>query len=377
MDRKIPLYTLDGVTEAEKTTHYFSTGDGLGLQLLRFNREPSKDVVLIIHGLTTSTDMFVMPEHYNLVQYLLDNGYGDVWTVDYRMSNRWNYNLQRSHYTMDDIALYDFPAAIAKLREEVGPEARIHVICHCLGSVSFLMSLFAKQVTGIASVIANSVALTPRVPAFSRVKGFVGPTLFETILGFPYVSPMWHEDAGLTRGKIVSKLVSAVHRECDVPACHMLSLMWGAGFPALYLHENLDPVTHERGGDLYGPVNIHYHRHVLKMIRSKNTAVKFERDNPKYDALPNNYFRYAKEIETPILLVTGDQNRVFADSNIECHRRLEKLVPGRHRLHIFKGYGHQDVFMGKDVARDIFPTFLEYLREHSEARSEEQRAAAV
>src|ERR1043165_5056520 len=191
MDRKIPLYTLDGVTGAEKSTPYFSTADGLGLQLLRFQRAASDDVVLIIHGLTTSTDMFVMPEHYNLVQYLLDNGFRDVWTVDYRMSNRWNYNLQRNHYNMDDIAMYDFPAAIAKLREEIGPERRIHVICHCLGSVSFMMSLFGKQVTGIASVIANSVALTPRVPAFSRVKGFVGPTLFETLLGFPYVSPMW------------------------------------------------------------------------------------------------------------------------------------------------------------------------------------------
>ena len=375
MVRTIPLYTLDGVTGAEKSTHYFSTADGLGLQLLRFQRAASDDVVLIIHGLTTSTDMFVMPEHYNLVQYLLDNGFRDVWTVDYRMSNRWNYNLQRNHYNMDDIAMYDFPAAIAKLREEIGPERRIHVICHCLGSVSFMMSLFGKQVTGIASVIANSVALTPRVPAFSRVKGFVGPTLFETLLGFPYVSPMWHEDAGLTRGKIVSKLVSAVHRECDVPACHMLSLMWGSGFPALYLHENLDPVTHERGGDLYGPVNIHYHRHVLKMLRSRNTAVKFDPGNPKYEGLPNNYFKYAKEIETPVLLVTGDQNRVFKDSNIECQRRLEKLAPGRHRLHVFKGYGHQDVFMGKDVARDVFPTFLEYLREQSEARASTGAAA--
>ena len=149
----------------------------------------------------------------------------------------------------------------------------------------------------------------------------------------------------------------------------MLSLMWGSGWPALYLHENLDPVTHERGGDLYGPVNIHYHRHVLKMIRSRNTAVKFEPGDAKYDALPNNYLKNAREIQTPLLLVTGNQNRVFADSNIVCHKRLEKLVPGRHRLHIFEGYGHQDVFMGKDVARDIFPTFLDYLREHSEANT--------
>ncbi len=70
MDREIPLYTLEGVRDADVTTHYFSTQDGLGLSMLRFNRDPgneAKDSIMIVHGLTTSTDMFVMPEHYNLV----------------------------------------------------------------------------------------------------------------------------------------------------------------------------------------------------------------------------------------------------------------------------------------------------------------------
>ena len=67
---------------------------------------------MIVHGLTTSTDMFIMPEHYNLVSYLLDNGYTDVWCLDMRMSNRHSYNLFPHRYTFDDIALYDYPPAI-------------------------------------------------------------------------------------------------------------------------------------------------------------------------------------------------------------------------------------------------------------------------
>ena len=42
MKREIPLYTLEGVTGAEVTTHYFSTEDGLGLSMLRFNRDPGQ-----------------------------------------------------------------------------------------------------------------------------------------------------------------------------------------------------------------------------------------------------------------------------------------------------------------------------------------------
>jgi cholesterol oxidase len=58
-----------------------------------------------VYGLTSSSDMFIMPEHRNLVQTLLDHGFGDVWTLDFRGSCRFPYNLERTRYTLDDIAL--------------------------------------------------------------------------------------------------------------------------------------------------------------------------------------------------------------------------------------------------------------------------------
>ncbi|MEF3075518.1 alpha/beta fold hydrolase [Methylobacter sp. Wu1] len=360
-EREIPLYTTEGVHGAEITTHPFTTADGLGLSLLRFQKAPCDDVVVIIHGLTTSSDMFIMPEHYNLVQYLLDNNFTDVWTLDYRMSNRYSYNLHRNRYNMDDIAQYDHPAAIAAVRRAVGEGRRIHVICHCLGSVSFMMSLFGKSVTGIRSVIANSVSLTPRVPAWSKIKLNAGPFLCDYLLSVEYINPYWRREPGWSLGKALGWLISAFHRECDSPECHVLSFMWGTGFPALYNHDNLLDVTHRRGGDLYGGVGVHYYRHVLKMVNANNTAVKFETGNPKYQNLPDDYFAYADEIETPVLFMTGQQNRVFTDSNIVCHERLEKIVPGRHQLQVFPNYGHQDVFMGKNVHVDIFPRLLEFL----------------
>ena len=362
--REIPLYTLEGVKNAEISTHPFTTKDKLGLSLLRFKQAPCDDVVLIIHGLTTSTDMFIMPEHYNLVQYLLDQGFTDVWSLDFRMSNRHSYNLSQHRYNMDDIALFDHPAAVAKIREHIG-DRRLHVICHCLGSVSFTMSLFGQAVSGITSVIANSVALTPRIPNWSKVKLTFAPFIVEYILGFPYLNPRWSEDPGLTRGKIFSKIVSVFHQECDVPACHMLSLMRGTGWPALYSHENLHEVTHRRGGDLYGGNAVHYYRHVLKMVFADSRAVKFSPQDSTYDALPDDYFEHIQDIQTPVLFMTGDNNRVFTDSNIVCHQRLNEIVPGRHELHIFPGYGHQDVFMGKNCHIDIFPRLVEFLKQHS------------
>jgi lysosomal acid lipase/cholesteryl ester hydrolase len=347
------------VTVADITTHAFNTDDGLSLSMLRFLREESDDVVLVVHGLTTSSDMFIMPEHQNLVSYLLDNGFGDVWTLDYRMSNRHPYNRRPHEYTLDDVALHDFPAALRTLREQIG-DRRVHVVSHCLGSVSFLMSLFGGAVRGISSVIANSVGLTPRVPGWSRLKLMFAPVLMERVLNLPVLDPKWHANPTLSRGRLVSRVVSMFHNECDVPACHMLSLMWGTGWPALFSHEQLHDVTHERSGDLYGPTGFSYYRHILAMVRA-GRAVRYD-DNPRHDALPRDYLAGAAEITTPVLLTTGDQNRVFTDSNIVCYERLNAVAPGRHELEVFPGYGHQDIFMGANVAQDVFPRMLEFLK---------------
>ncbi|MFP5318415.1 MAG: alpha/beta fold hydrolase [Acidimicrobiia bacterium] len=374
MEREIPLFTLDGVKDAEVSTHWFWTEDKLGLSFTRFRRGPDNagEAVMIVHGLTTSTDMFIMPEHYNLVSYLLDNGYRDVWCLDFRMSNRHSYNLFKHRYTMDDVALYDYPAALGELRRHIGDKP-VHVITHCLGANSFVMSLFGKVIDGVSSVIANSVALTPRVPAWSKLKLSVAPGMVENVLGFPYLNPRWSEDPGLSRGKLFSRMISKFHPECDVPACHMLSLMWGTGWPALYSHSNLAEVTHRRGGDLYGATSMNYYRHVLKQVKAGG-AVKYT-DSPQYARLPNDYFEHVREIETPVLFMTGKSNRVFTDSNIVCHQRLERIVPGRHELHVFPGYGHQDPFMGERVAQDVFPRLLEFIEKHR--KDEPQRFERV
>ncbi|XXF80367.1 alpha/beta fold hydrolase [Myxococcaceae bacterium GXIMD 01537] len=388
--REIPLHTLEGVPDADVTTHYFATGDGLGLSMLRFLKdgaEDGEDAVLIVHGLTTSSDMFIMPEHQNLVRYLHEQGYGDVWTLDNRMSNRHPYNLLLHRFNMDDMALYDYPEALREMRRHTGAK-RVHVIAHCLGSVSFAMSLFGGQVKDLASVTFNSTSLTPRVPRWSRFKLAVAPFSVEYLIGLPYMNPRWSEDPKWTKGRLFSKLVSAIHRECDVPACHMLSTMWGTGFPALYSHENLLGQTHRRGGQLYGGTSVHYYRHVRKMVRAGH-AVKMRPGDAKYAALPDDYLEHAGDITTPVLFMTGARNDVFTDSNIHAHRLLEeRFGPASHReLRVFRNYGHQDVFMGKRVHRDIFPSLVDFMDRHgrkarghprpSRAAHEEEAPAVV
>ncbi|MCQ0010615.1 hypothetical protein [Actinomadura madurae] len=53
---------------------------------------------------------------------------------------------------------------------------------------------------------------------------------------------------------------------------------------------------------------------------------------------------------------------MFTDSNIVCHRALERIAPGRHELAILPGYGHQDVFMGKSIDIEVLPQVLDFLK---------------
>jgi cholesterol oxidase len=75
--------------------------------------------------------------------------------------------------------------------------------------------------------------------------------------------------------------------------------------------------------------------------------------------------------------MTGSKNRVFTDSNIVCYDLLNKARPGLHRLQIFDGYGHQDVFMGKHNDRDIFPRLVEWVEQHRGGRGAEPRMKAA
>jgi pimeloyl-ACP methyl ester carboxylesterase len=360
MTIRIPRYTLDGVQDAEVSVHPFATDDGLGLNLTRFHRADCDDVVLLVHGLTSSSDLFIMPEHRNLASYLLDTGFTDVWAVDFRMSNRFPYDSETHRYTLDDIADYDHPAALAELRRHVG-DRRVHVVAHCLGSLSLTMSLFAGRLPGLASVTCNSVALTPRVPGWSRWKLRYGPPLLEYLVGVVSLDPAFAESPPLTRGGALGRVVDLAHRECEVSACHMLSFMWGSGHPAMYEHANLLPETHERMGDLCGAGGTYYYRHVSKMVRAGH-AVKCDPGDPRHRDLPDDYRAEAAQLTTPMLLLTGDRNRVFADSNIACHQLLEKIAPGRSELEILPGYGHVDPIVGQSAHTDVFPRIGEFLK---------------
>jgi pimeloyl-ACP methyl ester carboxylesterase len=348
-----PLTTPDGVRVS--VSHLPARGGG------------APDAVLLIHGLTTSSDMFVMPEHVSIASYLHDHGF-DVWLADFRMSNHYAYNTQRTSTSeFEDIGSYDWPTIIGFIREQIGARRRLHVIAHCLGSVTFHYALYGKTIQGIDSVISNSVSLHARVHPWAAVKLLLAPFTVDHILRLPYLDPSWADKAadGSRQpwlGKLIARLVGLWHLECNVDACNLVSFTWGSGTPALFQHENMAAATHDRLPELFGPIAMPYFR-VVQRAYWGGQDFGLQSKNPEHVATyPRRLCDRVGEVKVPTLFLSGEHNHIFPGSNRHTAAAIrDRGVDGYEYVEI-PGYGHQDLFMGKHCDRETFPLMLQFLQ---------------
>lgn len=357
-----PVHTSKGVSNAKITHHFVDLTDGLTIQYDRFFKKETKNIVILLHGLSTSTDMFIMPEHYNLVQYLLNNEFTDVVSVDWRGSGRHKYNYIPNEYNIDYVAKYDLPEVLEAIKNEIGDKYHYHIVSHCVGSISTAASLASGQLTGIKSWVANSVSFTPQIPFMAKMKIKLAPFFLDNIFRYPYLSPQIPYLPGFGFAKWISLMERLIRKECDEPACHMVSFMWGWGFPGAYQHENLHVLTHRRIKDIFGATTTSYLRHLGKMISKKET-IPMKREKEFYH-LPESYLENLKVIDLPpTLLIAGSENRIFPGSNKLSFESIKSFSPNQNITYQeFKNYGHQDIFIGKNSDKDIFPSIIKFLK---------------
>lgn len=353
-----------GVRDASVSEHALATSDGLTLRLTRFLRRPCGQAVILTHGLTSSRSMFTMAEHVNIVAYLLDEGFTDVWILDWRGSSDLPYNRGSEPFTLDDVALIDIPEAIQRVRAEVGPGVSLHFVAHCLGSLAVGMSLAAGLAMDLTSVVGHGVFLTPRPP----------PATMARILGLTDALSLWFKDGylpmdsrelGLRSRALPYFLIAAATRgRCRDQICQALNFTYGS-HDSVFRHDNLHPDTHARLHELFGPLPFSYIKHLRSMALA-GRAVKMRPRDSKYDRLPDDYLAELTAVRTPILLLVGDENRMWGQSNAVCHEVLtEQLGREQVALQSVAGYGHQDVFIGRSAALDVFPLIGDFLRAHS------------
>jgi len=326
----------------------FTAGDGFACNLIhvRGAQEPTKGPVILVHGAGVRANIFRAPVRTTFVDYLIEHGY-DVWLENWRAS----IDLLPNTWTLDQAALYDHPKAVEKVIEETGTDA-VKAVIHCQGSTSFMMSAVAGLVPQVKTIVSNAVSLHPVVPAWSSFKLNVVVPLVGLLTR--YLNPQWDGKADSLTGRMLYRLAEVFHHECDNAVCHQVSFYYGAGFPALWSHENLNDATHEWLRQEFENVPLSFYRQIVRCVRHGSLIPYDHRD-----ALPANFAAAPPQTDARFALFAGEDNLCFLpESQVKTHEFLASHRKDYDTLHVLPRYGHLDMFMGKEAARDVFPLML-------------------
>ena len=334
----------------------FRAGDGRALNLIQVlgRRTPDKGPVLLVHGAGVRANIFRPPVQHSFVDALLDAGH-DVWLENWRAS----IDLPMCHWTLDQAALYDHPAAVDKVLAETGAPS-LKAVIHCQGSTSFTMSAVAGLLPQVDVIVSNAVSLHPQVSTLSRLKSRYAVPLVGLMTD--HLNPMWGEGRGdgadRWPARSLAALVRLTHHECSNGVCRFASFTYGTGFPVLWRHENLNAATHDWLSDEFAAVPLSFFRQIGRCI----AAGRLLRQEP-LPGLPADYAAAPPRTQARFSFVAGRRNDCFAwQSQQSSHAWFEQHQPGRHSFHVFDDYGHLDVFLGQHAARDTFPTLLAALQ---------------
>jgi cholesterol oxidase len=341
------------VCDAER--HTVTTDDNVELLLTRY-RDPARTEyygpVMLVHGLGVSSKIFSVDTiETNLLEYLYENGF-DVWLFDGRASIDMVTAKQR--FNADDVARYDYPAAVAKILA-VTKKDSIQVVAHCFGGCTMSMSLLAG-LQGVRSVVFSQVATHYDAPLMSELKtGLHIPSLLEK-LGVDSMTA-YRDNHADWLSKLYDRALAfqpQQHEEwSNSPIDKRITFIYGQ----LWESSNLNRDTHDNLHELFGVANIESLQHLALMMR-KGHAVNSD-GGESY--LPN-----ADKLKIPMLFIHGAENQTYLPISTEKAASFLSEVNGEqwYEVKVIPDYGHIDCILGKEAVDDVYPYIKNHLQQH-------------
>ncbi|MGC3994189.1 MAG: hypothetical protein QM779_08805 [Propionicimonas sp.] len=335
----------------EPSRYSFTTADGVGLRLSRF-RGGDKGPVILSPGYGTSELAYTLDTtETNFPEYLFEHGY-DVWVFDYRSSPA--LPSASTQFTFDDVAQYDFPAAVATVRAETGADS-VQLVAHCLSSLSMQMAL-CLGLQGVRSAVASQVSLHMRAGELNEFRSELHAANVLDLLGFDTLTTEVDDDPTF-RDRMLTHLLGlypAGAEPCDRPFCRRVNFMYGE----VYDHDQLNEATHDHLHEAFGVANITAFEHVTAILRA-NHAVSADGTH--------DYLDDVSGLKLPLAFIHGEHNRMFLPAGTrETFEMLsERNGPEYYSYHLIPGYAHMDCFVGKDAVRDVYPVITAELDRHN------------
>jgi choline dehydrogenase-like flavoprotein len=333
--------------------HFFQTNDGVQLRLTRY-QGGKKGPVLLAPGFGTSTLAFTIDTvDTNLPEALFAAGY-DVWLFDYRASP--DLPSSRTQFTLDEIAQRDWPAAVATVRE-IAQVPAVQVVAHCVGSMTFLMAMLSG-LQGVRSAVCSALTFYPISPLGNRVRANLDLGKLLTAAGVETLTTDF--DSQKLQDRLVDDVLKMFpsSEQCTSAVCRRILGIYGD----VYKHTMLNDATHKAIHEMFGVANTSAFNHIAKMVRAEKIVDKNGGDT--YLTSDN-----LKRLAIPITFLHGAENHLFLPEG--STRTLKTLAQANDATFYdrieFPNYAHMDCFMGRDTAKDIFPTIVSVLDRHNAA----------
>jgi cholesterol oxidase len=321
--------------------------------------DASKAPVILAPGFGMSTYAFLVGKP-SITEYLCEKGY-QVWLLDYRASGRLQASLEQ--FTLDDLALEDFPDAIEKVYQATGQQ-RVHLVMHCVASLTVLMALLKGTLTKdcVRSVVLSQSFAFIDHPWINRLKArFRLPQL----LRYLHFRPVLDADYDLLSGwgnRFLDRILRFYpsNERCTNGVCRRLLMMYGE----VVRHDQLDRGTHEILYDMFDRANLTTFEHLAKMIACGHIVDKTGKDTYLKDG--------HGKITVPITLIQGKANGLFRPRGardtykwlIECGG-FGADNKNKFTLEEIDGHGHLDTFIGQTAPVRAFPKIFDALERWS------------
>ena len=327
------------------------TSDGTEVRLTH-HASGDKGPVVLAPGYGNAARSFALdtvPKSF--AAYLAEHGY-DVWLFDYRASP--DLESSETQFTVDDIAMRDWPAAIAEVRRETGADS-VQALGHCIGGLTLFMAI-GGGLEGVRSATFSALAGHPIPTPANRLRAHARvPTVLRR-LGMPTISTDYRPDSLQDRAlERVMRSLPIGHMH-DSPVGRRIYFIYGDVFD----HSRIDERTMSQAvPSFFGASNMTFFEHMGVMVRKGGRAV----DARGRDVYLANTGRY----RMPISLITGERNRMFLPRGIDAtHEMLHAANgPELYTRHVIEGYAHLDLWLGRDAERDVFPIALAELERHA------------
>jgi cholesterol oxidase len=329
--------------------HYFKTEDDVQLRLTRY-QGGGKGPVMLVHGLGVSSLAFSVDTiDTNLTEYLFEHGY-DVWLLDFRSSIELPY--ADTPYTADDVAKYDWPAAVATVKSITGADS-IQVVVHCYGAITWTMAMLSG-LEGVRSAVSSQVGAHINVLPANRIRA--GLYLAELMEGLGIDNLTMYTDAHdnwldqLYNRAL--RLYPVIPREerCNNPVCHRITFLYAP----LYEHNQLNNATHAILHELFGVASMDNFSH-LGVLTRKGHLVTASGDEA--------YVPNVDRLDIPIAFIHGAENETWLPESTErtINWLRENNPEQLYTRHLIANYGHIDCIFGRNAAKDVYPHILDHL----------------